>query len=230
MKLSPHLAPPPKTVLAGLFVVALASLAIGWTAGTVSASNGSHAAASAPVATMKESGAGALGVPGVGTTEGLPQSAGGTTTSSGAASGTAASIAYPVPGYNSLGVAPEGTIVAQGTGTTDMKADGSDKSAALGKATDSALADAHLQALATAASMGVQLQAVYSVSVATNTGYAYPTPDCLIAPLVPGLDGGATGSAGSAPASSPAVCAKPEQSTPTSAQLVVTLIVAYKYA
>jgi hypothetical protein len=219
MKLSPQIARPPKALLAGLVVVALASLAIGWTAGTASASSGPHAAAATTAATMKESAAGILGAPGAATVSS------GTTISS----GTSASIAYPMPGYNSLGVAPEGTIVAQGTGTADMKADGSDKSAALGKATDSALADAHLQALATATSVGVQLQAVYSVSVVTNTGFTYSTPGCLIAPLLPGLDGGATGSTGSVPVSSPELC-KVQQSTPTSAQLVVTLIVAYKYA
>jgi hypothetical protein len=218
MKLSPQIARPPKALLAGLVVVALASLAIGWTAGTASASSGPHAAAATTAATMK-SAAGILGAPGAATVSS------GTTISS----GTSASIAYPMPGYNSLGVAPEGTIVAQGTGTADMKADGSDKSAALGKATDSALADAHLQALATATSVGVQLQAVYSVSVVTNTGFTYSTPGCLIAPLLPGLDGGATGSTGSVPVSSPELC-KVQQSTPTSAQLVVTLIVAYKYA
>jgi hypothetical protein len=141
----------------------------------------------------------------------------------------ASSIAYPVPGYNSLGVAPEGTILAEGTGTAVMKADGSDKAAALKKAIDAALADANAQALAAAASMGVQLQGIYSVSIAPNTSYTYPTPGCPVAPLTPGLNG-ATGSPGSAPANPLVICPQATEATPTSAQLVVTLIVAYKYA
>jgi hypothetical protein len=230
MKLSHRLVRPTRTVLAGLLVVAIASLAVGWAAGTAMASSGPRVAA--PTSASRAIGAG-LGAPGIDVATTLPQPAGGTTSSSGAGVGTGvgvgASIAYPVPGYNSLGVAPEGTIVAQGTGTADMKADGSDKSAALGKATDSALADAHAQALATAAAMGVQLQAVYSVSTASNPSYIYPTPECLIVPLQPGLDGGATGSAGGPAVSPPEIC-KAQQSTPTSAQLVVTLVVAYKFA
>jgi hypothetical protein len=166
-----------------------------------------------------------LGAPGLGATTTLPQNAAGTTTSS-----TASSIAYPVPGYNSLGVAPQGTILAEGTGTASMKADGSDKAAALKKATDAALADAHAQALAAAASMGVQLQGIYSVSIASSPGYTYPTPDCLVAPPVPGAAGGATGSGGSAPASPSVICPQLGAPTPTSAQLLVTLIVAYKYS
>jgi hypothetical protein len=224
MNLRPTFTRPTKSVLARLFVVAIASLAIGWTAGTVVASNGSRAAS--PTAAPNGAAANQAGVSGTGTTTNLSQSSNVTTTSGGMAS----SIAYPVPGYNSLGVAPEGTILAEGTGTAVMKADGSDKAVALKKATDAALADANAQALAAAASMGVQLQGIYSVSIAPNTSYTYPTPGCPVAPLVPGTDTGATGSAGSAPASSSTVCPQIEQSTPTSAQLVVTLIVAYKYA
>jgi hypothetical protein len=110
-----------------------------------------------------------------------------------------------------------------------MKADGSDKATALKKATDAALADAHAQALAAAAPMGVQIQGIYSVSIASNASYMYPTPNCMAAPLLPGPNG-ATGAAGSAPASSPLICNQINEATPTSAQLVVTLIVAYKYA
>jgi len=214
---------PTKSVLAGLFVVAIASLAIGWTAGTVAASNGSRAAS--PTASPNGAGANQPGVPGTGTTTNLSQSGNITTTSG----GTASSIEYPVPGYNSLGVAPEGTILAEGTGAADMKPDRSDKAAALVKATDAALADAHAQAVAAAASMRVQLQGIYSVSIAPNTSYTYPTPGCPVAPLAPGLNG-PTGSAGSAPANPPVICPLAPEATPTSAQLVVTLIVAYKYA
>jgi hypothetical protein len=216
---------PTRSVLAGIFVVAIALLAIGWTAGTVAASGGLHAASA--TATPKGAGADTPGLPSVGTTTTAPQYAGGTT----ASVGTASSIAYPVPGYNSLEVAPAGTILAQGTGTADMKADGSDKAAALKKATDAALADAHAQALAAAASMGVQLQVIYSVSIASNASYAYPTPGCVVAPLAPLAPGSSSApGSGSAAANPPAICPQLGQPTPTSAQQVVTLIVAYKYA
>ena len=216
---------PTRSVLAGIFVVAIALLAIGWTAGTVAASGGLHAASA--TATPKGAGADTPGLPSVGTTTTAPQYPGGTT----ASVGTASSIAYPVPGYNSLGVAPAGTILAQGTGTADMKADGSDKAAALKKATDAALADAHAQALAAAASMGVQLQVIYSVSIASNASYAYPTPGCVVAPLAPLAPGSSSAPAsGSAAANPPAICPQLGQPTPASAQQVVTLIVAYKYA
>jgi hypothetical protein len=148
MNLRPTLTRPTKSALAGLFVIPIASLAIGWTAGTVAASNGSRAASPTPA--PNGAGANQPGFPGTGTgtTTNLSQSSNVTTASGVAAS----SIAYPVPGYNSLGVAPEGTILAEGAGTADMKADRSDKAAALKKATDAALADAHAQALAVAVS------------------------------------------------------------------------------
>lgn len=221
MNLSPTFSRPQRSLLAGLFVTAVAALAIGWTAGTVAASSSSRTAAS--TATTPGAGAGALGAPGVGTTTVLPVNAGGATTS-----GTASSITYPVPGYNSLGVAPQGTILAEGTGTATLKADGSDKAAALEKATQAALADAHTQALAAAGAMGVGLGDIYSVSIASNSSYAYATPDCVVAPPVPG--NGATGSAVGAPASATVICPQLGTSTPTSEQLVVTLIVAYKYS
>src|SRR5664280_1872326 len=72
---------PTKSVLAGLFVVAIASLAIGWTVGTVAASNGSRAAS--PTAAPKGAGADTLGMPSVGTTTTVPQYAGGTSASRG---------------------------------------------------------------------------------------------------------------------------------------------------
>jgi hypothetical protein len=219
MNLRPTFTRPTKSVLAGLLVVAIAALALGWTAGTVAASSGSRAASA--TAAPKAVGAEAPGVP----TTTLPQSAGGTTTSS----GTASSIAYPVTGYNSLGVAPQGTILAEGTGTADMKADGSDQAAALRKATEAALADAYAQALAAATAMGVQLQGIYSVSIASTMNYAYATPGCPVLPLTPG-NTGATGSAGSAPASPPIACPLTTGTAPSSSQMAATLIVDYKYA
>jgi hypothetical protein len=226
MNLRPTFTRPTKPALAGLFVVAIASLAIGWSASGVAASGGSRTASpTAPVGSNVGGvalGAPAIGALNVGTTTTAPQYVGGTS------SGTTAAIAYPVPGYNALGVAPQGTILAQGTGTADMKADGSDKAAALKKATDSALADAHAQALATAAAMGVQLQGIYSVSVASNTNFTYPAPDCVVPPLAPGVKGG-TGATGSTSGGAPAICNQ-NVATPSSAQLIVTLIVAYKFA
>ncbi len=221
MNLSPTFTQPTRSLLAGLLLVGIAALAIGWTAGSDAASSGPRTASPAP--TAKEVGGAKLGAPGVGTATTLPQNAAGTSTS-----GIASSIAYPAPGYNSLGVAPQGTILAEGTGTASMKADGSDKAAALKKATDAALADAHAQALAATASMGSQLGDIYSVSIASNTNYAYPP--CVYAPAVPGTSTGATRTGGSAPASSSVICPQLGASTPTSAQLVVTLIVAYKYS
>jgi hypothetical protein len=221
MNPTPTLRRPTRLLIVSLGLVAVTALAIGWTAGAVAASSGSRAAT--PSAASSPVGADIPGAPGAGVT--LPQTAGGATTS-----GMAASIAYPVPGYNSLGVAPEGTILVQGTATAAMKADGSDKAAALKKASDAALADAHAQALTAAASMGVQLAGIYSVSLASSTSYMYATPGCGIAPPVPGAQTGSTGSAGSAPLSSPMVCPMVGTATATSSELVVTLMVAYRYA
>jgi len=214
---------PTRSALTAITLIGIAMLAIGWTAGTVAASTGSRAAAptAAPTAVLP----GPVNLPDLATTT-TPGAAGVTTGSS----GTATSIAYPVPGYDSLGTAPQGTILAQGTGQADMKANGSNEAAALQKATAAALAGAHTQALAAAAAMGVQLQGTYSVSIATNTNYIYPTPDCVVPPVAPAPASGAAGTTGSAPASSPEICLQVNSSTPTSAQLVVTLIVAYKYA
>lgn len=220
MSISARFTRPRKSLVGGIFAVALASLVVGWTAGTGAAS--SHS--TVPSATPQSSSAVAMGVPGPGTTTNLPRAAGDAVSSG----GTSAAIAYPIPGYNSLGVAPEGTVLAQGTGTADMKVNGSDKAAALKKATDAALADAHSQALAAATSMGVQLGPIYSVSIVSNMSYVYPMTDCgIVAPALPANGAaGSAGSAGTSPASPPAVC---KEVAPTSTQLVVTLIVAYKY-
>lgn len=223
MNLNRTFSRPTKSVLAGLFLVAIAALAIGWTAGTVAASSGSRTAS--PSTTPNAFGANMLSAPGVGTTSTLPVNAGGTTTS-----GTASSIAYPFPGYGSIGVAPQGTVLAEGTATADMKTDGSDKAAALKTATVAALANARAQGLAAAAAMGVGLGDIYSLSITSNLSYTYPTPECVVAPPVPGTNTGATGSAGGALASAPVICPMVGAAAPTSSQLVVTLIVAYKYA
>lgn len=222
MKLSSVLARPMRPILAGFLVVAIACLAVGWTAGTVAAS---HTSAAAP--TTVPAAAVAPGVPDLGVTT---AQGGNTSNSSGAATTTAM---YPIQGYNSLGAAPEGTILAEGTGTADVKADGSDKASALKKATDLALADARSQAAAVAVSMGVQIKTIYSVSTAVSTNYVYATPDCAVPPVLPVTpDGGISSSngAGISAGSSPAICIQTKTATPASGQLVVTLIVAYTYA
>jgi hypothetical protein len=216
------LARPARSLIAGFLLVAIAALAVGWTAGTVAASGGSRAASPTPPGVDADGYVPATGNGTSGVQLGAPTTSG----------NTSAGIAFPVPGYNQLGVAPEGTIVAQGSGTAEVKTDGSDKAAALKKATDAALADAHDQAAAAAASMGVQLAAIYSISTQTSTNYTYPSPGCVIAPLTPGSEGGvsSSGGTGAAPASSADVCYPSALTTPTSGQLVVTLIVAYKFA
>jgi hypothetical protein len=226
MNPSPKITRPTRSILAGLLLVGVVALAVGWTAGTVAASNGSHPAASTSGTQL--SGQNDLGAPGVATTTNLPAPAGGATSSGGTASTGSAAVLYPVPGYNSLGVAPQGTILAEGTGTAGMKPDGSDKAAALKTAAVAALADARAGALAAAAAMGVGLGDVYSLSISSNTSYAYPTPECVVPPMVPGAGSGAASSAG--PAISPVICGGVNATAPTSAQLVVTVIVAYKYA
>lgn len=233
MNLPSEFTRPTRSVLVLLFLTILASVALGWMAGTVAASSGLHAAAVQTTTPVNAPGV-ELGAPNGGGQVTAPQPAGVNVASGGGTS----SIAYPVPGYGSLGVAPQGTILAQGVGTATMKTDGSDRAAALRKATDAALADAHASALATAAAMSVGLKGIYSVSVTSNESYTYPTPDCIIAPLLPGLDqptpagpGGAAGSAVPVPVSPPAVCLQKGSATaPTSAELVVSLVVAYEFA
>jgi len=224
MNLRRFLGRPVGPLVAGFALVSIVSLAIGWTAGTAAASGGTPSAAPMP-----SSGALPATLVGPALPAASPGAAGAPTTVS-----DTASIAYPIQGYNQLGAAPEGTILAQGTGTADMKVDGSNRSAALQKATTAALADAHAQAAAVAAAMGAQLEAIYSISTQSSPTYTYPNPDCVVPPLTPSNESGAAtgsdGSPGSAPGSSATICVPATQSTPTSAQLVVTLIVAYKFA
>ena len=59
---------------------------------------------------------------------------------------------------------------------------------------------------------------------------AYVAPECLVAPPGAGTDSGATRWAGSMPVSLPVICSLATEATPTSAQMVVTLIVARKCA
>ena len=239
----PNLALPTRKLLAGLLVVALASLAVGWTAGRVAASGATHSAPSPTISADKVNSNPAEQIARGEPQIGLNTGTGTASAASGVGGGT--SVAYPGPIYpGSLGAAPEGTILAGGSGTADMKSDGSDRASALPKATTAALADARTQAQAVATSMGVSITSIYSVTVSTADSYAYAVPDCLVPPALPGAlqSGSATegsGAAPNAPASgaraiapvpSPTVCSYTKSTVPTSAQLVVTVVVAYKFA
>jgi hypothetical protein len=223
---------PRRSLLVGLLLLSAASVAVGWTAGAVSASSGSQPSASSPA----NANAGALGAaPGV-------DAIGQVSTQAGAAQGsTGTAIAYPYPIGGSLGIAPEGTILASGSGTADMKVDGSDRAAAMAKATTAAMADARTQAQAVATAMGVSITGTYSVSISASQNYVYPDTVCGVpAPLapaeVPGSTGGtSTGGAttvtsGPAAVSSAGVCIPGNVVTPASNQLVVTVEVAYRFA
>jgi hypothetical protein len=231
MNHSPAFARPTRSFLAATVLVAITALAVGWSAGTAAASSGSRSTASPTGGSPLVPGV-AVGAPGGNGSVALVQSAGGASVSAGTASG----VAYPIPGYGSLGVAPEGTILADGSGTSPMKADGSDRATALKTATDAALADAHARALAAAGAMGVGLKEIYSLSVTSNDSYTYATPNCLVPPIVPIPDqGGPTGPGAAAsavpvPVSPTAICPlQSAQATPQSAQLFVSVVVAYKF-
>jgi hypothetical protein len=237
----PTLARPTRKLLAGLLVVSMASLAVGWTVGNVAASGGTHSTPSSTSGDKANSGSSELvapGVPQVGLNTGTETRV----AASGLTTGT--SVAYPAPIYpGSLGAAPERTILAAGNGTADMKPDGSDRASALPKATAAALADAKAQAQAVATSMSVALKSIYSVTISTADNLAYPMPDCLVVPpATPSAVQSGSASTGSASAPNaaasvapaiapvPSVCSDTKTTTPTSAQLVVTVIVAYSFA
>ena len=138
----------------------------------------------------------------------------------------------------SLGVAPESTILAAGTGTADMKADGSDRATAMPKATDAALADARAGAQAVATAMGVSITGIYSVSVSSSDSYVYTTSSCPIripvlpdaSPAGPGDGGQTTVTTALAAAGSPEVCVPGTVSNAISMQVVFTVIVAYRFS
>jgi hypothetical protein len=216
---------PTRSVAAAVVVTALVSLSAGWAVRAAVSGTGSPA----PKGGSASPAALAPGLPQAG--QGVDLAASGSTTvSSGtASSGTGtASIAYPFPGYGSLGAAPEGAILAAGTGTADMKADGSDRAAALAKATTAALADARSQATAVATAMGAQLGAIYSVSVSSSESAVYPLTGCVVpsVPVVPQSSGATTNSSS---AGLPA-CIQGKTATPTSMQIVVGVVVAYRFS
>ena len=93
-----------------------------------------------------------------------------------AASGTAGS--YPYPEYpGSAGLAPDHTIVVTGVGRSDLAADGSGGPAATKAATTAALADAKAQADLIAATLGVSITGVLSVSSSvSDDGPIYAMP------------------------------------------------------
>jgi hypothetical protein len=240
----PNLVLPTRKLLAGVFVVTLAALAVGWTAGMAAASAGVHAAPSPTISADKANSNAAeriaSGEPQIDSNTGTATTYTGSGVASGVGGGT--SVAYPGPIYpGSIGAAPQGTILAGGSGTADMKTDGSDRAATLAKATTAALADARTQAQAVATSMGVTLKGVYSVTVSSADSYTYPVPDCVVPPAAPAAaaSGAGSGSAPNAavsgapaiaPVPSTSVCNYTKTGTPSSAQLDVTVVVAYSFA
>lgn len=235
MNFRPNLSRPRRSLLVGLLLVSAASLAVGFTAGTVAASSRTQPSHNSPtMADKNATGANELGLPADGQTTVLPGTgqgssgyAGGSTSSASVGTG----VAYPISIYPSLGVAPENTILAAGTGTADMKADGSDRAVARKKATEAALADAKAQAQVVASAMGVQLTGTYSVSVSSTESYTYPISDCAVPmPLTPGAEQSGTTTVEPAPAASPDVCVQGKTVSPTSTQLAVTVVVAYRFA
>jgi len=222
-------------------LVSAASLVIGWTAATVAASSGPRGipAASAPADRAALLGT-ELGAPAADHVSGqldagAPEAVVGSAGSSGASTG----IAYPYQIGPSLGVAPEKTILVAGTGTADMKADGSNRAAATAKAAGLALDDARAQAAAVAKAMGVSLAGIYSVSASSYDNGIYPISECAVPmPALSGADSSGTTSGGQgtatvtappAPAHSPDVCTT-KPAGPTATQVVVTLVVAYRFA
>ena len=228
----PNLALPTRKLLAGLLVVSMASLAVGWTAGMVAASGPTHSVPTPTTPVDKADSNTVARIPQVQANTGSTVTYAGSGTATGTGSGTA--VAYPGLIYpGSLGAAPQGTILAGGSGTAAMKADGSDRASALPTATAAALADARAQAQAVATSMGVSLKSIYSVTVTTTDSYAYAVPDCIVPPVPGALESGSAGSSGApaiAPVPLPADCSNTKTTTPASAQLVVTVVVAYNFA
>jgi hypothetical protein len=171
---------------------------------------GSPSAASVATSPAGASGGGvALGAPA------LSQSGG---TTSAMAPDTA--IAYPYPIFGgTAGLAPDHELVVSGTGTATMKVDGSDRATAERTALAAALVDAKGQAEAAAAGAGVTLGGVVSLSVSMGGGYVG------IMPM------GASGAPETVPSSGgtfiPPAAGGSVPSTPTGAQLEVTVTVAY---
>jgi hypothetical protein len=237
MNFRANLSLPRRPLLVGLLLLSAASLAIGFTAGAVLASSGTqspHASPTTPELLKNVTGSNELGLPAGGRTTVLPGVGQG---SSGYAGGTASAgsagsgIAYPISIYPSLGVAPENTILAAGAGTADVKADGSDRAAALKKATETALADAKAQAQVVASAMGVQLTGIYSVSVSSMENYSYPIGNCAVPmPLTPGAEQSGTTTVVPSPGGSPEICVQGKTASPASMQLAVTVVVAYRFA
>jgi len=137
---------PRRSLLVGLVFVSAVSLAAGWTAGAVAASSGSQATPSGDGNGQhghheRRRGGHARHRPGF----------------DGAGSGPELQRLgrrLSVPDRPVAGRRAESTILAAGTGTADMKADGSDRATAMPKATDAALADARAGAQAVATAMG----------------------------------------------------------------------------
>ena len=162
---------PRRSLLVGLLFVSAVSLAAGWTAGAVAASSGSQASPTATATAGRRRHGAAL-------RWACPPPARVRQSREWPRDRAPRASVYPYQIDPSLGVAPEGTILAAGTGTADMKADGSDRATAMAKATGAALADARAQAQAVATAMGVSITGTYSVSVSSSDSYVYPTSNC----------------------------------------------------
>ncbi|HTS14682.1 MAG TPA: SIMPL domain-containing protein [Candidatus Sulfotelmatobacter sp.] len=133
------------------------------------------------------------------------------------AGSSSSAIAYPYPVFGgSPGLAPDHELVVSGVGTAAMKADQSDRAAAQRTALAAAMADAKAQATTAASEAGVTLGGVLSVSVSVAGGYYGIEPMSS-----------SGGSPDSAPASGAVSVPPVAPATPTSAQLQVTVTVAY---
>ncbi len=110
--------------------------------------------------------AGAVVAPSISAT-GVPIGPSAMAGSGSAATGTA--IAYPYPIYGgSPGIAPDHTIVVTGVAQGGVAPDGSDRAAAQKSALVAALADAKAQATVIAATVGVSITRVVSVSASVG--------------------------------------------------------------
>jgi hypothetical protein len=155
-------------------------LAAGLLVGVGLTGPGRAAAAGPSAAPSVSSGGVAIGAPGA-----LPP----ITMGGGAVMASGSAIAYPYFG-GSPGVAPDHTIVVTGVGQTDLKSDGSDRTAAQKSALTAALADAKAQADVIAAGTGLTISGVLSVSASVSPGYGVMplvangagTPTC-VAPM-----------------------------------------------
>jgi Protein of unknown function (DUF541) len=163
-------------------------LAAGLLVGVSLTGPGRAAAAGPSAAPSVSSGGVAIGAPAAGPATGM---GGGSVPQVGTA------IAYRYFG-GTPGVAPDHTIDVTGVGQTDLKSDGSDRTAAQKSALTSALADAKAQADAIAGGTGLTISGVLSVSASVSPGYGVMplvangagTPSCVVPVPMPATGSG----------------------------------------